>query len=1400
MAQFATLAAINGNGTVVAVNAAGISRALKVGDSLQKGEIIRTVGDARVELMMEDGRLLAVAPAQSVRLDDNVVDSVSRPTAQDSAVSNQATADTIIQALERGTDLNQTLEATAAGPGTAGGTDGGSTFVQLLRIAEGVDPLTYNYSFSATGATGTTQQGLLATDTTLQLTADAAVAEGSAGITYTATLGSPALTPMTITLNNGAVITIATGSSVGSVLVPVHGEDVYLNAAPVTATVVSVNGGGFTDIVVNDSGVITVVNDTITAVTVDLSASTGVLESGTAAYTFTATLSAASHGDTTVVTDKGTIVIHDGQTTGTLVVAGANGEDVYKDASALQATITSASGGNFEQINVGTGSATATIVDTVNAATVNLSASTGVLESGTAAYTFTATLSAASQGVTTIVTDKGTITIADGQTTGTLVVAGANGEDVYKDASSLQATITSASGGNFESLVVGAASATATIVDSTTPVTVDLSASTGVLESGTAAYTFTATLSAISHGVTTVVTDKGTITIADGQTTGTLVVGGNSEDVYKDATTQQATITAASGGNFEQINIGAASAAASINDTIDVVTVGISGSASVNEGGTASYTVSLSAPGQTDVVVNLSYSGTATDGSDYSGVATVTIPAGASSASFDVGTVYQSANQGNESFTVQIASASGGNFESLQVSGGAGSVSTTIVDTYVAPPPSVPPPDAPPLPPAENTPPHAVNDNATNAEGEALTTPEDTALTIAAATLTANDTDPDSDTISITSVQDAAHGTVVLNSDGTITFTPEANYNGSDASFTYTVSDGHGGVDTAAVAVNVTPVNDPPATDDVRATGKEGSPIDVVLLGSDGDGTVDHFVISTLPGNGTLYLKDVALKVGDPVPATDGAATVTFKPNEGVHSDTATFTYASVDNKDLSDPTAATATITVVSLDTTIVTLSHPDDQIENGATVTYTVSVEQAAVGTLDLTVSVNGIDRMVTIQAGQTSATFDVETRTDDWNTQGPQTYEVAVTGATGGGYEKLDYSAAVDSFKVSDDHDVTTVSLSTPTDKTEDGLGVMYTVSVDNAPVGALALTVSVNGVDRTVTILDGQTSATFTVATRADDVYVQGAETYSVAVKSATGGNYENLDYSTAKDSFTVGDDKDPTTVNLSASTAVKDCDGVAYTFTATLSSASQGPTTVHTDQGDITILNGQTTGTLVLAGEHVDTGASSMQATITSTSGGNFEKLVVGTASATATIVHDENYHNTKHDNNGWGNGDQDAPGNSLGNNNAENSQDLKGNEKYSNDLHGGHKDDQMAGGSHNDHLQGGEGDDRLTGGGGADTFVWKLADLGTEGHKTNDVITDFSKGDKDKLDINDLLDHRDDHKITAVIDNGKEDGLHIHIQENGKEVQEITLLNYHDDSDKFVAKMFASLLIKGNED
>ena len=149
MAQFATVAAITGNGTVFAVNEQGVSRVLKPGDIVEKGETVRTVGNAQVELLLEDGNLLAVEPQQTMRLDENIAQSDQLPTAQDSAIATPGTAEAVIQALERGTDLSEALEAAAAGLGGAGAADGGNSFVQLLRIVEPIDPLAYDYSFTA---------------------------------------------------------------------------------------------------------------------------------------------------------------------------------------------------------------------------------------------------------------------------------------------------------------------------------------------------------------------------------------------------------------------------------------------------------------------------------------------------------------------------------------------------------------------------------------------------------------------------------------------------------------------------------------------------------------------------------------------------------------------------------------------------------------------------------------------------------------------------------------------------------------------------------------------------------------------------------------------------------------------------------------------------------------------------------------------------------------------------------------------------------------------------------------------------------------------------------------------------------------------------------------------------
>ncbi len=90
-----------------------------------------------------------------------------------------------------------------------------------------------------------------------------------------------------------------------------------------------------------------------------------------------------------------------------------------------------------------------------------------------------------------------------------------------------------------------------------------------------------------------------------------------------------------------------------------------------------------------------------------------------------------------------------------------------------------------------NNPPVAVDDPAQ--------TQADTAVTIA---VLANDSDPDGDTLTVASVTPGTDGSVTDNGDGTLTYTPDAGFTGTD-SFTYTIDDGNGGSDTATVTVTV---------------------------------------------------------------------------------------------------------------------------------------------------------------------------------------------------------------------------------------------------------------------------------------------------------------------------------------------------------------------------------------------------------------------------------------------------------------------------------------------------------------------------------------------------------------------------------------------------------------------
>ena len=119
-----------------------------------------------------------------------------------------------------------------------------------------------------------------------------------------------------------------------------------------------------------------------------------------------------------------------------------------------------------------------------------------------------------------------------------------------------------------------------------------------------------------------------------------------------------------------------------------------------------------------------------------------------------------------------------------------------------------------------------------NAVNDAASTNEDTPVTL---NVVANDTDTIDPSLTVTGVTNGSNGTVVNNDNGTVTYTPNLNFNGTDT-FTYTITDDGGLTDTATVNITVNPVNDAPAAVNDTASTNEDTPVTTVnVLANDTD-------------------------------------------------------------------------------------------------------------------------------------------------------------------------------------------------------------------------------------------------------------------------------------------------------------------------------------------------------------------------------------------------------------------------------------------------------------------------------------------------------------------------------------------------------------------------------------
>ncbi|MBM5221099.1 tandem-95 repeat protein, partial [Vibrio parahaemolyticus] len=200
-----------------------------------------------------------------------------------------------------------------------------------------------------------------------------------------------------------------------------------------------------------------------------------------------------------------------------------------------------------------------------------------------------------------------------------------------------------------------------------------------------------------------------------------------------------------------------------------------------------------------------------------------------------------------------------------------------------------------------------------------------------------NDTfEGDGKVVSLDTNNGPANGTVSVNPDGSVTYTPNDNYHGTD-SFTYIVTSG-GVSESTTVSVDVTPVNDAPVAKDDIATTQEDTAVTIDVLPNDSDVDGDKLSIesaSVPKEQGTVEVVNGKL-VFTPAENFNGDAEITYTVTDGQLTDEAkvTVTVNPVnDAPTIKVDAVESITEDAVSIDTVVAALTvrdtdTPEDQL----------------------------------------------------------------------------------------------------------------------------------------------------------------------------------------------------------------------------------------------------------------------------------------------------------------------------------------------------------------------------------------------------------------------------------------------------------------------------------------
>ena len=1006
-----------------------------------------------------------------------------------------------------------TLTGVTSGAASLGGTvavtntiaDNDSATVTIANTTNGAEPAT-------NGAMTVTQTAVSATNTVIAYSVGGTASPGG---DYTALSGT---------------VTILAGATTATVPIPVLNDSTVEPGETVVVTLTSVTSGLAT------LGATLVATNTITsddAATVSIANTTNAAEPATnGVLTVTQTNPSATNtviaysvaGTATSGTDytalSGTVTILAGATTATISIPVLD-DPVVEGGETVIVTLTSVTSG---LASLGAPLAATNTISDNDSATVNIANTTDGAETGPANGVMTVTQSSLSATNTVIsytvggtassgadyTALSGSVTILAGATTATITIPVLN-DVIVEGSETAIVTLTSVTSGL---ATLGAPlTATNTIADNDTGTIVVVNTDNAATETAGNTGAFTVALG-LQPSVSVTVTIGAsaqcgyapttlTFTTANWNVAQTVTVTPNDDAIVEGPHTCSPATISASGGAYTGVTATPPVTNITDNDTAAVTIANTTNAAEPAANGV--MTVTQSAVSVSNSVISYTVSGTATSASDYTALSgTVTIPAGATTATISIPVLDDAIVEGGETVTVTLTS----------VTSGLATLGATLIATNTI---------------ADNDSASVTIANTTNAAEPATNgvmtltqtavSSQDTVLSylVSGTAISGSDYTALSGTVTIPAGATTATISIPVLDDAiveggetvTVTLTSVTSglaTLGATLFATNTIADN----DSASVTIANTTNAAEPATDGVMtltqtAVSSQATVISYLVSGTAISGS-DYTALSgtvTIPAGATTATISIPV-LNDLVVEPSETVTVTLS---AVTSGLATLGATIVATNTIADDDSATVTIAnttnaVEPATNGVMTLTQSAVASQN-TVISYTVS------GTATSAADYTALSGTVTIPAGSTTATISIPVL-DDAIVEGGETVTVTFTSVTSG---LATLGATLIATNTIADNDSATVTIANTTDAAEPSTNGEMTltqtaVSSQDTVLSYLVSGTAISGSDYTVlsgtvTIPAGATMATISILVL-NDLVVEPTETLTVTLSAVTSG--------------------------------------------------------------------------------------------------------------------------------------------------------------------------------------------------------------------------------------------------------------------------------------------------------